>query len=65
MEGTGAPESSLMKKFMPLRYACIVEVLILRTEWAYVTKLVNVMRSRDGNGRVCVAWKVLKQRHPE
>ena len=28
MEGAGAPENSLMKKFIPLRYTWIVDVLI-------------------------------------
>ncbi len=34
MDGAGVPKISLTKKLIPLRYTWMVDVLILRTEWA-------------------------------
>ncbi len=52
-DGGGASKRSLIKKLIPLRYTWMVDVLILRTEWAYVMKLVKIMMSMEGNGRLC------------
>ncbi len=42
-------KEQLMKKLILLRYTWMVDVRILRIEWACVTKLVSEMMLTEGN----------------